>query len=212
MGKVFVGATFGDWTVIGHEGRHCLVRCKCDFESRVLPFDLKAGKTTMCRSCKFDRLRGIRRPDLQTHGLANSPTQSVWSTMKQRCFNPRAKGFDRYGGRGIRVCERWVAGDGTRSGFHCFLMDMGVRPSLKHQLDRIDNNGHYEPSNCRWVLQAEQNYNKRNTWRFTAFGRLWTAEEAEKAHGVRRQLIAHRIKVYGMDPEVAMTRPSRLQR
>ncbi len=209
MGESLLGEVFGRWTVIGREARHCLVRCECGATSRALPFDLRNGKTRMCRDCKYRLRSEIGNPKVKVHGLAGSPTQSVWSDMKRRCYNPARRGYERYGGRGVKVCDRWLLGDGELSAFECFVADMGIRPSMDHQIDRIDSNGHYEPANCRWVARSEQDYNKRNTWRFHAFGRLWTAAEAESAHGVPRHLIYHRIHIGGMDPETAMTRPSR---
>ncbi len=75
--------------------------------------------------------------------------------MKDRCYNSKAVSYKHYGGRGITVCNRW------RQSFANFLADMGLRPSSKHSLDRIDNDGNYEPSNCRWATRIQQNRNKR---------------------------------------------------
>lgn len=79
---------------------------------------------------------------------------AIWASMMQRCLNPKAKSYAAYGGRGIRVCDRW------QSSFQSFLDDMGDRPSPAHSIDRIDNDGNYEPSNCRWATGSEQ---MRNT-------------------------------------------------
>jgi hypothetical protein len=100
--------------------------------------------------------------------------------MKTRCYNPRYRQFKDYGGRGIIVCERWKAS------FENFLSDMGEKPSLKHSLDRIDNNGNYEPCNCRWATSSQQNYNKRNMSRkgsrVIVFGIRLTADNDNGAH------------------------------
>jgi hypothetical protein len=83
----------------------------------------------------------------------------IWASMKQRCLNPNQKGYLNYGGRGVRVCTRWC------DSFEAFLADLGRRPSPRHQLDRIDNDGDYEPGNVRWALRAVQNRNRRgNRW------------------------------------------------
>lgn len=83
------------------------------------------------------------------------PLYTVWQAMRQRCYDPRTNSYEHYGGRGIKVCERW------RTSYHNFVSDMGERPTPKHQLDRIDPDGDYEPKNCRWVTIKEQANNKR---------------------------------------------------
>lgn len=96
------------------------------------------------------------RGNTRTHGFARKiPEYAVWAKMKDRCGNPSAKDYHRYGGRGIAVCQRW------RDDFALFLADMGRRPSDQHSIDRIDNSGNYEPGNCKWSTVAEQNSNRR---------------------------------------------------
>ena len=90
-----------------------------------------------------------------SHGLSDDPVYDCWVAMKARCFKEHHPNYRQYGGRGITVCDRWA------HSFENFLGDMGAKPSSKHTIDRIDVNGNYEPTNCRWITIQEQQKNKR---------------------------------------------------
>ena len=92
----------------------------------------------------------------KTHGMRNTSEYSAWVEMKQRCLNPNYKWFHNYGGRGIKVCKRWLT-------FENFIKDISLKPSKNYSLDRIDNNGNYTPKNCKWSTDIEQSRNRRST-------------------------------------------------
>jgi hypothetical protein len=93
------------------------------------------------------------------HGLMQLPEYYAWSGMKRRCLDPNNPKYPVYGGRGITVCDRWLGIEG----FPNFMQDMGSKPSRRHSLDRIDVNGNYEPTNCRWATPHQQAWNKQNS-------------------------------------------------
>lgn len=125
----------------------------------------------------------------RTHGMTGTRIHSVWVNMRQRCSNPRCTSFGNYGGRGITVCERW------ESSFEAFLADMGHPPAeiQRPQIDRINNNGNYEPGNCRWTTAKENARNKRDNRIVTYRGRQMTLSEACERKGIRESVIVGRM-------------------
>jgi hypothetical protein len=110
--------------------------------------------------------------------------------MMARCYNPNIWTFERYGGRGITVCDRWKGSDG----FSNFLSDVGMRPSPKHSLDRIDNDKGYFPENCRWVKHVEQCNNRSSNRRIEIDGTTKTLAEWSREYGINQTTAAQRLK------------------
>jgi lambda repressor-like predicted transcriptional regulator len=115
------------------------------------------------------------------------PIYDAWSAMKKRCHDPRHRAYVWYGARGIRVCERW------RKSFAAFAEDMGDRPEGT-SLDRIDNDGHYEPGNCRWATRLEQQANLRSNRKLTAFGDTLHLQAWSRRTGIRPNTIRERLE------------------
>jgi hypothetical protein len=114
--------------------------------------------------------------------------------MMQRCYDERVRSYRLYGGRGIVVCERWKSPEN-------FVADMGPKPTAQHSIDRIDVNGNYEPSNCRWATSKQQCRNKRNNLLLTSGGLTLSLSEWAERTGLSRQMIFHRKRVGWSDSD-----------
>lgn len=160
-----------------------------------------------CGAEKTLRAQVFQRPSTKScgclnkaSGMVNTSTYYSWAGMKARCNDPNHVAFDNYGGRGIKVCVRW-------NSFENFLADMGVRPD-GYELDRIETDGDYEPSNCRWVPRMVNLMNRRNTRRLNVNGQEKTWVEWALEAGISRNALKQRL-ARGWTPEEAVGLKSR---
>jgi hypothetical protein len=130
-------------------------------------------------------------------GSKKHPLYVTWKRMRQRCYNQTHHKFPIYGQRGVQICERW------RDNFWAFVSDMGPKPTPKHTIERIDNNGDYEPDNCKWATKAEQARNMRANRRLTVRGRTMIMADWARETGIPANKIGARLK-RGWTPEEAM--------
>lgn len=196
------GNKYGRLTVLSENGRISnqvawLCKCDCGNETTVASNHLRTGHTKSCGCSWADFV-----PHNKTHGMAGSPEFKTWVHMRQRCDNPKDRSYRHYGGRGIITCERWET-------FEHFLEDMGLRPSPRHSIDRIDVNGGYEPSNCRWALPKVQANNTRSNRYITIEEKTKTLSEWCDYYGVVPASVVGRRLKRGWEVKQALTAPLR---
>lgn len=194
------GRVFGRWTVVAFacnrkSGSHWKCRCECGVERVCSGQHLRNGKSLSCGCLR--REMQIGRANYVTHGMSKAPEYGVWAQMLERCCNQKCRGYENYGGRGISVCRQWHK-------FEQFYADMGPRPSGEHSIDRIDNDGNYEPANCRWATRQEQMNNCRRNRRVTIDGVTLTMSQWIRRRGLSTDTVYHRMAC-GMNPEEALS-------
>lgn len=176
-----------------------LCKCDCGKQTIVRGGQLTTGNTKSCGCLNVDVHRKVCLDRNTTHGLAGSPTHNCWVNIKQRCENPKASGYSKYGAKGIRLCDRWRS-------FENFLADMGERPTGM-TIDRIENSKGYEPGNCRWATQRQQQNNRSNNTHITFNDETLTIMEWSRRTGFGRTTIIHRLDDLGWSVEEALTVP-----
>lgn len=204
--KDISGESFGSWTVVSFAGRvkNCSMwncRCDCGTEAVVNGNSMIRGISKSC---------GCQKRVYSTHGYTRGFTRgkkhpaeyTAWVAMKGRCYNPSNNRYHLYGARGICVCERWRG----KNGFSNFLSDMGPRPSENHSIDRKDNDGNYEPGNCRWATDAEQASNQRRNMIVDWNGERLTVAEVARRTGIKAATLYQRIHM-GLTIERAVSEP-----
>lgn len=187
------GQRFGKLVVIARERRDdratwWLCQCDCGKRNAVRAYVLRGGDARSCGCARRNHLK---------HGLSDSPEAFAWSSMRQRCTNPKDPGYKNYGARGITVCDRWL------NSFEAFYADMGPRPP-GCSIDRTNNDGPYSPENCRWVPRVAQANNKRRNRRLTLGGRTYTVAEAARKFAIRPSTLKRRLDL-GWTPERAVS-------
>lgn len=163
-----------------------LAQCDCGNPTIVNVGDFNSGHTKSCGCHRRDVLRVIKR----THGMTETAEYRAWCHIRDRCEREANAKYDRYGGRGIKVCDRWQV-------FENFLSDMGKKPSRWHSIERNDNDGDYEPSNCRWATMNEQAQNKSNNVMVLVDGEKVCVSEAERRLGISGGAINQRARKTG---------------
>lgn len=199
------GQVFGRLTVLGFMGRKSgdqrwICQCSCGTLKDFIGYSLRGGNSKSCGCARSEKTR----QRCTSHGMATrcrrSFEYSVWAGMVKRCRFPHNPRFKNYAGRGIKVCEEWLS-------FEKFYSDMGDSPSKYHSIDRINVNGNYEPTNCRWATRVEQNNNRRNAVRVFD-GDEWLSPGAMAVkHGLAYQLVYERARRGIQGPN--LVKPSR---
>jgi hypothetical protein len=197
-----IGNVYGRLTVLKEIGRKrgavlFLCKCECGNEKEITGGDLRSGKVHSCGCYKSEKLTNENK----THGLKNSRIYGIYYGMISRCYNQNATHYENYGGRGIFICKDWLD---DFMNFYNWSLANGYRDDLT--LDRIDVNGNYQPSNCRWVTMKEQGFNKRNNHYVEIDGEIKTITEWSDIYSINPQTVHCRME-RGWDVIYALTSP-----
>lgn len=185
-------------------GQRCAVwkcRCDCGIIKNVTGASLVGGKIKSCGCFRVECGRNKQR----THGLSKTPLYAIWGGIVDRCENHNSPIFGHYGGRGIRVCQRW------RDSFEAFLADMGPRPSTKYSVERKNNDGPYDPINCVWATKKVQMRNTRTNVFVECRGERRCVSDWAELTGLKPASLRYRL-VSGWTPETAIFTPIRPMR
>jgi hypothetical protein len=197
------GQRFGRWTVIEHAGQlwpQTTWRCRCDcghIEASIPYSRLVRGRPTSCTCPRPAERQQEPHPPKARRVRKQSRVRAAWAQMKQRCYNQNRPEWKNYGGRGISVCRRWL------DSFENFLADMG-EPPVGHSLDRRENDGDYEPGNCRWATTLVQAGNRRNVERIPWRGEQRTLTEIALLENVEFHSFHNKVRIYGRTIEQAV--------
>lgn len=194
MAKIdMVGKRFGRLVVVSEatkdKARAVKWNCVCDCGNTVTVAgpDLRRGKSRSCGCYMRDKNRENRTKMNLTHGMTGTRIFKIWCGMKKRCYDPKQPAYKNYGGRGIKLCDEWL----DFSKFYSWAMANGYTDELT--IDRIDVNGNYEPSNCRWATHKEQNNNTRRSRLLTYDGETLTLSQWSEKTGINHATLWDRL-------------------
>lgn len=172
-----------------------LCRCDCGREKIIRANAVKYQISKTCGKCSY--------PRFVKHGMYNTKLYHAWYAILERCNNPKDQAYKNYGGRGIRVCERWLE-------FKNFFADMGERPKGK-SIDRIDNDGPYSPENCRWATREEQRNNTRSNRFYTYKGEKLSLRQWARRYKIDHRTLAYRLDVQKFSLQYALENKNKLK-
>lgn len=170
--------------------------CDCGNRADIFGHNLRYKRSRSCGCLSRERASETSK----THGMSQTPEYRIWASMRQRCSKTNNKHYHDYGGRGISVCKRWKS-------FKNFICDMGLRPSPEMSIDRINNDGNYEPSNCRWATVNEQARNKRNNVVINFQGKSLIMIDWAERIGLSKAALWARLNVHKWPIAKALTTP-----
>lgn len=200
-----VGELIGECTYLGDAysknwKRYATFKCKCGNKFIAYISKVRMLHTKSCGCVATKKIIAFNT----THGMANTVEYATWVRILQRCTNKNNPRYMEWGGRGIKVCERWA------NSFENFFEDMGKRPSKYHSLDRFPNNdGYYEPANCRWATPQEQAMNRSSNFIVEYKGQKEPLKKLTDLYGLSYSVVSQRIKKLGWSVQDAFEKPNR---
>lgn len=166
-----------------------LCKCECGQEKIILADSLKSGKTKSCGCLRKEKAKITMAKKLTTHNKSREKIYHIWNSMKARCYYHKSYGYKNYGARGIKICDEWL---NDFMNFYNWAIENGYKEGLS--IDRIDVNGDYEPSNCRWATRKEQANNKRVNKIVTYKGEKYTISQLSELIKIPYETLLWRIK------------------
>lgn len=204
--KDLTGKRFGRLQVIARassRNRQTMWLCFCDCGTwkKIAGSSIIHEVAKSCGCLRAEIIGALNR----THGMNTSKEYRAWAKAKERCYDPNCTNFDRYGGRGIKMCDEWI------HSFENFFAYMGLKPSSKHEIDRFpDNDGDYAPGNCRWATKRQSLANRECSLNFSFNGETMALTEWAEKLGIKYECLYMRLRS-GWPVERAFTTPTRLR-